>query len=59
MKNTYNIELTEKEIEEIEKAINNIGRFGNVEVIKNNGVIDIIKSERIRIRDGKSAYHRG
>lgn len=59
MKNIYNAELTEKEIEEIEKAVNNIGRFGNVEVIKNNGVIDIIKSERIRLRDGKSNYHRG
>ena len=59
MKNIYNNELTKEEMEEIEKAANDVGQFGSVEIIKNNGVVDIIKSERIRIRDGKKSYHKG
>jgi hypothetical protein len=56
---TYNTDLTKEEMEKIKEATNDIGKYGTLEIIKNNGVIDIIKSERIRIRDGKPTYHRG
>jgi hypothetical protein len=55
----YNHELTKEEMEKIKKATSSIGKYGSIEIIKNGNVIDMIKSERIRIRDGKRNYHRG
>lgn len=61
MSNIFNSELTKEEVEKIETATNDIGKFGSVEIVKSNGVIDIVKSERIRIRGGKdkSNYNKG
>ncbi len=55
----YNSNLTKEEIRKIEQATNDIGKYGSIEVIKNGDVIDIVKKDRVRIRDGKSNYHRG
>lgn len=51
-----NENITKEEMEKIEKAVNHVGKFGNVDIIVNNGQIDLISSKRIRIRN---RYHQG
>lgn len=57
MKKTYNNALTKEEMEKIESAVNNIGEYGTVEIIKNGNTIDVIQSQRDRIRNGY--YNKG
>ena len=44
-------------MDKIEKLTNEVGKYGSIEIIKNGNTIDVIKSERIRIRNG--LYHKG
>jgi len=57
LEKTYNSELTREEMDKIEKLTNEVGKYGSIEIIKNGNTIDVIKSERIRIRNG--LYHKG